>query len=435
MKIKYNNFLIITPIFFTIALVMSYLSYMNEVKEIRWGIESKAESIAIPSRIFIEHMLKEKTIDTVVEELKPKFANILKYNQAQRFYITENKHILLDTSSDKITDEVGVPTQLTTSTISEPYVKNNRQQVTIHMPISGSAANTVLSIEVDNTAFFKQIDDAFSTMIFSIILISILGLITSYILSRIVTEKIYELNKDAHAIASGNYAHNSYIGNIREFTDLGDTLNIMKSIMKEIIFKTKNIIIEEEKFRSDEDLVNTYNNTLLSTKLVSINGIDVCISSIGTLEEGCFFDCFYSANTIFAYIAKAKSGTSAIETALSANATQRYIESKVTNDELDISKLQSIFNLDYLEFISIDEHALLHNSKIIAGKIKQSEKQIKENTTHLVCQAGSLIEKELKIYLENYQELSLENISTDISKLFPSKVSELFILVKRGPTQ
>ena len=432
MKIKYNNFLIITPLFFTIALAMSYLNYIDEVREIKWGIESKAKSIAIPSSIFIEYMLKAEDLSKVLEEVKPKFENILHYNQAQRFYISQGKHILLDTAPEKSSNELIIPDNLKDTIVSEMYTKNNRQQITIHTPIEGASVNTVLSVEVDNTAFFKQIDEAFYEMIYSIIFISILGLITSYILSRIVTGKIYALNKDAHAIATGNYSHNSYIGNIREFTDLGDTLNIMKSIMKEIIFKAKNIIIKEDKFRSDEELLNTYNKAFSSSKKVSIGEIELAINSIGYPEIGYFFDCFVFSGKIYAYMAKAEIRDSSLETILITDAAQRYILYKVQKQSFDILQVKQIFKLDYFEFISIDENALLHASKTVNGKILESNIKMKDDIVHLICNENSPIERELRIYIENYQELSIGELSADILKLFPSRTSELFVMVQKS---
>jgi len=435
MKIKYNNFLIIVPIFLLIASVMSYLNYINEVKEIRWGIESKAKSISIPSRVFIEHMLKEKKLSDVLVDIKPKFENILKYNQAQRLYISQNQKVLLDTATAEDSKPFTISSSLDKSIISEMFTKNNLHLVTIHTPINGAEPNTILSIEVDNTDFFKRIDEAFTEIIFTIMVALILGIITSYILSRIVTTKIYALNTHAKAIASGSYSHNSYMGSIHEFTDLGDTLNIVKSIMKEIVYKTKNIIVEEEKFRSDEDLVNTYDRALFDTNKSSINGVDVSINTIGHQKTGYFFDSLSSGGKLYAYIATVENETSSIETLLKANSAQRYISSKILKDNLEILKLVKIFNLTYLKFISIDENYILNSYEIVNGVEKKSSINLEDGSVELICIDNSSIEKVLAVYIENYQELNIEDISKDASNLFSDGVNEIFILAQRNIDQ
>ena len=435
MKIKYNNFLIIVPIFLLIASVMSYLNYINEVKEIKWGIESKAKSISIPSRVFIEHMLKEKELSDVLVDIKPKFENILKYNQAQRFYISQNQKVLLDTSSQKDSELLNIDYNLDKSILSEMFTKNSLHLVTIHTPIKGVKENTILSIEVDSTDFFKRIDDAFTEIIFTILVALVLGVITSYILSRIVTTKIYALNTHAKAIAAGSYSHNSYMGSIHEFTDLGDTLNIVKSIMKEIVYKTKNIIVEEEKFRSDEDLVNTYDRALFDTKKASINGVEVSINTIGHQKTGYFFDSLSANGKLYAYIAIVEHETSSIETLLKANAAQRYISSKIQKGNLDISKLVKIFNLNYLKFISIDENYILNSYEIVNGVEKKSSIDLEDGSVRLICIENSSIEKILAVYIENYQELNIEDISKDAPNLFSDGVSEIFILAQRNIDQ
>jgi len=435
MKIKYNNFLIIVPIFILIALVMSYLNYINEVKEIKWGIETKAKSIAIPSKIFIEHMLQEKKFSDVIVDVKPKFENILKYNQAQRFYISVDKKIILDTDDEKGTDTLTIADNLDKTVLSDVFIKNSMNLITIHTPISGAEANTVLSIEVDNTDFFKRIDDAFIEIIFTVVIASILGVITSYILSKIVTTKIFSLNAHAKAIASGNYSHNSYMGSIHEFTDLGDTLNIVKSIMKEIIFKTKNIIVEEEKFRSDEDLINTYNKVLFDSKKSSLNGIDIFINSIGNPEAGFFFDSLSDFTKLYAYIARVENEQTSIDTLIKANAAQKYISSKIKKNSLDLLKLVKLFNINYLKFISIDENDMLHSYEVINGVEKESVINLKDGSVYLICEENSSIEKILQVYIQNYKELSIEDISEDVPNLFSYGVNEIFILAQKNVLQ
>jgi len=432
MKIKYNNFLIIVPIFILIASVMSYLNYINEVKEIKWGMQTKAKSIEIPSRIFIEEMLKKQKLSEILENIKPKFQNILNYNQAKRFYISQDGHILLDTDSKTNANNLSLPKNLKTTTLSEAYLKNELHIISIHSPIKNTKQNTILSIEVDNTDFIERIDEAFKEIFYVMIIATILGLITSYILSKIVTNKIYALNNNAKAIASGNYSRNSYIGSIHEFTDLGDTLNIVKSIMKEIVFKTKNTIVEEEKFRSDDDLVNTYNDVLFDSKKDTVNNINIAINSIGYPEAGYFFDSFSSSGKLSAYIAKIEEQSSSVDTLLKANAAQKYISSKI--NDLDVQKLQKIFNLSYLEFLSVDENNLLHSQKIVNENIKDSTIDLNDNLIHLICKDSSLVEKELNIYIQNYPELNIEDIAKDIPSIFTDVVGEIFIMIQKSTT-
>ena len=428
MKIKYNNFFIITPIFLTISLVMALLNYSNERTEVNWGLKTKADAISTPSRIFIEHMLQKETLSNVLKEIEPKFDRILDYGQANRFYISQDDKVLLDTQEQK--EKTVVLEEIKDTKVSSIYTKNGHAQVTIHTPIKGAPKNTYLSVEIDAHDAAEQLHTAIYEMIFTVLIISIMGLISAYILSKIVTAKILSLNKTAQAIARGNYSDTVHIGSIHEFTDLGDTLTIMKSIMKEIIHKTKNMIIEEEKFRSEDDIIHTYKQSFFRSKTASLGEVNLSIIPLGNPETGYFFNTVESDGKLYGFIGKTASSASTLDTAIQANAVQDYISHQLSQGKFDLVKLQKLFELSYLEIICIHADTSLHNTQVINAEVEEREMTLENDSELLICEPNLLATKEMNIYLHNYPELSSKELCQDLVKLFDEKVDAPFMLIK-----
>ena len=430
MKVKYNNLFLITPIFFTIALVMSFLDYKDEMKVLDWSIESKAKAIAIPSRIFIEHMLKEKSLTDISPKLEKKFVKIIQHKQATRIYISKKSRILIDTNKEKISKLVTIR-NLKKSRITDFFIQGDLKLVTIHIPIKSKEKNLVLSVDVDCSTFYNDKKTSLIKMILTIIFAIFFGVITSVILSRIITLKIYELNADAAAIAAGNYSPNSYVENIREFTDLGDTLNIMKSIMNEIISKTKNAMLKEEKLQNNDDIVDVFHNISHSNEIVSIKNINLYITLTGIQKAEYFYKSFVHDNKIFAYTGKVATETSTIITLLNATATQKYITAHIENASFDVMKMLNIFQVDYFELICIDETGIMQSTKIIEGQKIEKEVILENEIVNFKCMNNSSIKNKLEIYIANFQELSLTTLIKDLPSILENKKFELFILFEK----
>jgi len=430
MKIKYNNFLIIVPIFILIASVMSYLNYMNEVKEIKWGMQTKAKSFAIPSKIFIEEMLKKQQLDDVLEEIKPKIENILGYKQALRFYISKNQEILFDTADTKLEENFKIVQNIKKPLLGDVFSKGGKSRLSVHVPLENAGADLILSVETDVTDFTNRMDEAFTEIMYTIIVSAFFGFLTSYILSKIVTAKIYALNNYAKAISSGNYHHSSDIGKIHEFADLGDTLDILKSIMKEIVSKTKNIIIEDEKFRSDDDLIHTYHEVLYAPSKSTLKGITISINTLGYPEVGYFFKSFIHKDKLFAYLGKVNEEITSIETILKADAAQKYLMSKIQSNALELKKFEKMFNLNYLELIEVNKNSL-HLDRLSEGIESKKSIDLKKGRIHLVCSENSLVKNRLTDYIQNYPKLSINDIIVDLPSLFANKANEVCVMIQK----
>ena len=59
----------------------------------------------------------------------------------------------------------------------------------------------------------------------------------------------------AKDISDGNYSESKKEFLVKEVNDLRNTLNIVKNILKEMLLKTKNSILDNEFFNNDEYFV------------------------------------------------------------------------------------------------------------------------------------------------------------------------------------
>lgn len=430
MKIKYYNLLIITPIFFTITLVISFINYQNELEELDQGIKSKAQSIIVPSKIFIEHMLKNKNLPDISKKIEENFNKIIKYKQATRIYISQKGKILIDTNKD---DRYKLKTirDLDKLRIRDFFAKKNFQLVTAQTTIKSKNKNLILHIDFNPTSFYNEKDTYLIEMILVIVLATIFGIFTSIIISKVIISKIYKLNRDAKDIASGNYAHNNYGENIQEFTDLGNTLNIVKSIMDEIISKAKNSILKEINLQDNDNLIDEFHKISDCNKIVSTKNIDLYIASLGKYEVEYFYKSFLHNKKIYAYIGKSKVEKSIIKSLLNSEAIKKYITAHIKNNTFDTSKMLNLFEIDFFELICIDEENKMQNILFQEGKKTESETTIKGKTVQYKCIKNISIKNQLEVYIANYPKLTLSTIINDLINILDNKKFELFILFKK----
>ncbi len=437
MKIKQSNFLIITPIFFTIAFVVALLNYTNEKSEVMWGINEEAKSIAIASSIFIENIVTNSTLKNKKEEILVHLNRIKRYKQAKRFYITKNSKLIIDTKENKVKQKFKIIDKKEFKDrdviLSDIYKNRDISLMNVSSLIKINAKIIgILTVEIYATDVDKDLNEAIYEMLTTIFIITLIGVMVSILLSNIVTTKIMTLRSVANSIAKGNYNENMDIGTIKEFADLGDTLNTMKSIMQEILFKAKNSIIEEEQFRSNNDLLNSYSDIFLNSKVEIDDNFEVSIQKIGYLKVEYFFNIVSNEDSIFSFLGEIKSNKESIDNAIISSTINTYLSKKLlsSNNINFFDKFKEIFPIKELLITHINKktkelkiYKFLNNTlhkKIIINR----DKIFKFHTL------DKELNSKIDTYLRNYYFLNLEDIADDLDKLFREKYNGIILLIK-----
>ena len=437
MNIKYHSLLTITPIFFIIAIVISILNYNNNKDEIIWKIHEEAKSIIIGSSVFIDNIVSDSTIIQKKDKILLHLNRIKRYKQTKEFYIIDNNSNLILTTERNATLQTikqrSVEIEDADITISKIYKQDNINylNVTANITIDNQkVAQIVAKLYADST--IKDLDNLLYTLLITIIIITLIGVILSLVISNIVINRIKILKDIASSIAKGNYHIQSDSLDIREFKDLEDTLNTMKSIMREILFKAKNSIMGQEQLNLNDDLGIIYNQKYISSKIEIYDDIEIAIKIVGNQTVDTIFNIVSTQKKIFCFMGKIKPQESSIDSAIDANKTSYYLSKSLIYHPLNqIHNLVEDFNIHKLSIIEIEKSTLFANIHEI-GKDGTRSKELKINKEKVVYfhTLKQNIYEELDIYIKNYSFLNLNDTCSDIDIIFKENHNGLVLLIK-----
>ena len=99
MKLKYNNFLIIVPVFLILGIVLSIFNYTLEKNEIMWGLDSELESITKATAIFV----RDNKDNTNIEKSLKK---IIEYNRAKAITLIKLDKVIIDVKANEFDKEI-----------------------------------------------------------------------------------------------------------------------------------------------------------------------------------------------------------------------------------------------------------------------------------------------------------------------------------------
>ena len=91
MKLKYYNFIIILPIFFVIAIIVTSFNYYIQKKELMIGLNEEISSISQSISIFVQHDMEEIDKDYI----KSSFDQIISYGRVKQIILETDSKILI----------------------------------------------------------------------------------------------------------------------------------------------------------------------------------------------------------------------------------------------------------------------------------------------------------------------------------------------------
>ncbi len=438
MNIKHRNLLTVTPIFFIIILIISILNYNNDKNEIMWKINEEAKSIAIGSSIFIENIIKNSSILNKKDEILMHLKRIKKYNQVDEFYITDKSNTIIltteDNSNRKVIKQKDMELKDKNILLSKIYTDNNNSFINASTNIKkNSKSIAILTVKVNANSIIEHLKKSLLTLVITVIIITIVGFILSIIISNIVIKRIKTLKRVANSIAEGNYNQRGNLLDIKEFKDLENTLNTMKSIMQEILFKAKNSIIEQKQFSSSSDLGDIYSSIFLNSKIKLDSNIEIGIKKIGNIPVESLFNIVSNKNKLFLFKGEIKAQKKPIDSAIKASSANYYLSKKLKQSSslAFINEFKKDFHIEKLSIIEIDKKSLnLNRYELSKKEINKSCIKIEKDKVIYFYTFNKEVDKELEVYIKNYKFLNIKEISDDLEILFKDRYNGLILLIK-----
>ena len=419
MKLKYNNFLIIVPVFLILGIVLSIFNYTLEKNEIMWGLDSELESITKATAIFV----RDNKDNTNIEKSLKK---IIEYNRAKAITLIKLDKVIIDVKANEFDKEIK-PYDVKKLSINELvksdiYIYHDLSLIDAYIKIDNLNSSIVVTIEVSSVV--EKLEEEYIEAIITTLIITLIGFLVSIILSIIVTYKIAEVSMMAQALSSGKYDTEFNFGKVKEFSDLGATLDIMKSILQEVLFKTRNSIMQEELFSKDNLLVDFYNNSNNKSSYLESEGIILNIKSLG--DSGSFYHCFEDTKFIYSYFGTIEDINDKMTSTITSCGLSYYIHKIIEqNHTIDLDALSKEYNIKSLTIAIADKRS----GKLNIQNLKGDDTSIDLNDAEVHILNNSHITTKVQKYISKYPNLTISEIADDISILFDEK--DIFMIISK----
>jgi|GEM_PF-2368206 len=425
MKLKYNNFLIIVPVFLILGVVLSIFNYTLEKNELMWGVESELESITKATAIFIKNSKDSKKTEESIKK-------IIEYNRVKSMILIENSRVVVDVKADGFDMDIKHYDirEFEPNKMGKSEIYSYKDLHLIDGYIKLDILNSSLIVTMDVTKLIKTLQHEYIEAIITTMIITFIGILVSILLSIIVTYKINEVSMMAKALSSGKYDIDFNFGRVKEFSDLGATLDIMKSILREILFKTRNTIMQEELFSKDNLLVGFYNKSVNKKSHLESEDIYITIKSLGDGSSG-FYHCFEDDKFIYSYFGTIETISDIMTSTITSCSLSYYIRNIIEQKhKVDLETLSDEYDIKSLTIAKVDKSSAMVDIKRLNAK----DSIIDLNDCEIHILHSSHIEdtqslKKVKSYISKYPTLSISQIADDVSILFEE--DDIFMLISK----
>jgi len=423
MNIKYNNLVIIVPIFLILALILTSVNYTIQKKELMEGLKEEAESATKATSIFLSH---KTDIYTQKSEIQTSLDRIISFGRIKRIIIANDKAVVLQSIDDDLTRDK-----------LSPYDYKNAQNLKIYSEKNIALYNHLTKIKNTDLTLYITVDASYiklaleESLYFSagvVAVLVVLGFIASFILSLITSRNIANLSLFARALAGGDFKEREQNFVIKEVNDLGNTLSIVQSILKEMLSKTKNSILDNEFFNNEQEVSKLYPLKKGQKNLIHSN-VEFQIAVIDEKNKKEFYSCWQDENYIYTFVGEIKGTNNDLSDYVGASSITSVLMHHLNNNKFDINKLNTMYGIKSLLVIKFDKHTYkLEQDSIFKDEITRSSKTLKKDSYYSFYH-NIKANNNLQNYITRYSHLKLEELVSDIRTIFNNENSVLLVKV------
>lgn len=422
MRLKYYNLVIVVPIFFVLGVILTSFSFYIQKTEIQNGLDSEINSISQAISIFLEH----KDIQKEKQSIENSFKKIIKHNRVKRILLIDKTKVLIKSEDISIASDTYRYEKAKLLEIEEgknSFIYNKIDRV--------KNSSYKLFITLDATKEKKAIDFVILQSLVIVILMVVLGFITAFILSYITRKNVENLNSIANSIAQGDYKNHNKNFMIKEINDLSNTLDIVKSILKEILYKTKNSILDTDFTNKADDIIKP-SIVLDEVKTVLKNGFEVSICVNSKTIQKDFYNCWCDDRYIYSFTGELNNTSDYLKDYINMSSVSKLLKYYLETNSFDAKKINQMFEIKSMVTLKIDINTnTIEENRFIDGSISNSKTELKEGELKSYFHTQNVNEK-LKNYIQMYSYLGVDDLIKDINKIFDKEAAIIFVKKEQG---
>lgn len=334
MKVYVQNILFIFPVFLLMGTLLGFLKYTADKYELYWAEEEQlsAQLVTVSEFIYndVIHYLKYNNYEEI-NKIKKKVSNVTRWNKINTIFLLiypstggeiKNYPLLIDSSLGLDFEQLDLKkmiSMLNSSEISEIivsddlYIENYEATEKSLFSIAGKMVlekygmDASLLIYSDVPGYYNTLDKIILHLLQVLIIIFILGLLVTITISFLITREIKFFHQTTSIALNSSIdsslwlvKKNRYKGFVREFNDLNDTFIVMMSIVRNVLFRYQRRLIQGQRFRNSEDLLNLYFDKIVKKIELKTSRFYIYLQVFGSYYfEKYFWDVFESNNRTY----------------------------------------------------------------------------------------------------------------------------------------
>ncbi len=446
MRIRDQIIVALVALFAGLSLVTGGVMYYLQIRELEWGLQEEASSIAIVAARFLDGTeVSKTTAGNPVDAVRRLADKIMKPGLARRITLLDPKDSrqLLDVAySNSVSGEIQVDPVIAarlekTYFVSGPVKrgKNDSDYLTTYAAVrdTGGGVSGIVTVETGADALRSSHDRLRQSLFVSLAGSVLLGLVLSLVISGLIARRLNWLARAATAVESGLYDEQLPHGIIDELNDLGNTFDTMRSILKESVSRIWRTVIEAEQFRASEDLACEFRKEFLAPVTKTIRGIEAAGALPGCLPDACFFGIWETKDGGCAVTGKvAVSGV--MEQTKAASAVLAFIRQATEKGDVRnaLESASGLFELEMCRCITWES----------AGKDgtmwtfdARSSRWDKESVSFrkgpvIIHSMDSLVDRRMRTYADEFRNLPAETLLGEIRLVAGNDASDSILILR-----
>jgi hypothetical protein len=411
MPLKYNNFLIIVPVFLVLGIILSVFNFYLEKREMTWGLDSEIQSTLISTATFLKYDYSDSINIRALKE-------IIKHQKVKQFILLEDNRTLLHIKEshfialkNPMPRDIFVENNIATSQI---YFSFERFYMDISMNISDTNKTLIATLDVSD--FKNTLNDALVKNIFIVFIMMCIGIFVSMFISMIVSAKIKDIHRIVNALADKEYGNTSELSKIKEFSDLGITLDIVKSILEEAFLKTKDTIIQEKLLCKEETVLEIYPQQHQRKSYKESKSLRIVII-VNTSSLNVFHHILEDERFFYFYYGEINTTKNDENHSLVTASILYYLEKLLLRKEaIDIDFINELYSLKSLTIGKIEKKTHIMSVFSLDKKENKKMKLTPQSKTLFYSsdEEDILFRERMQSYMQTYRYLSILDLSQDM---------------------
>jgi hypothetical protein len=325
MRIRTRTLLGIVPVFAGLAIVLGILILAMQRLELEWALEEQGTALGVSAATMLDATLLEPSRRPALQE---KLARLVTQNDAVRIFI-------LSPDGADVWVAAGQPGTATTrlwagaaaaraKALQGSTSRREGQVLSTLAPITGThqALGGWLGVDLDATAIDRSMDGQLRNVGQTGVAILLVGVLAALLLNRLIQRRIAVLESATADVAAGQEVALGDGETIREFGDFGLALSITSSVLRDALNKSRRALIENERFRSDQDLAGTYGARLWPDLVQDVAGLRLAGSLHGQRSGTAFMGAAELAGQGFALVGAVRPSRPLLRTYMLASAAR-----------------------------------------------------------------------------------------------------------------